>query len=102
MALSDDITIIETKDIDVENPIIIEGVPDVGLVGSIAVSHMVIEQNFEEVGYVDSDLLPPVMVVHEKKVLNPIRLFKKGRILAVLCEIPVDPKLGTLLSRKLV
>lgn len=102
MALSDDITIIETKDIDVENPIIIEGVPDVGLVGSIAVSHMVMEQNFEEVGYVDSDLLPPVMVVHEKKVLNPIRLFKKGRILAVLCEIPVDPKLGTLLSRKLV
>lgn len=98
---SDDILIIETKKIDVENPIIIEGVPDIGLVGSIAVSHMVAEQNFEEVGYIKSDLFPPVMVVHDRKVLNPVRIFQKGKLIAILSEIPIDPKAGFILSKRL-
>ncbi len=98
---SDDIKIIETKKIDVENPTIIEGVPDIGLVGSIAVSHMLLEQNFEEVGYVKSDLFAPVMVVHDRKVLNPVRIYQKEKILAILSEIPIEPKSGNLLSKKL-
>jgi uncharacterized protein len=98
---SDEITIIETKKINVDNPIIIEGVPDIGLVGSIAVSHMVQEQNFDEVGYIKSDLFPPVMVVHDRKVLNPVRIFQKGKLIAILSEIPIDPRLGYMLSKKL-
>ncbi|MEN6378059.1 MAG: PAC2 family protein [Methanofastidiosum sp.] len=98
---SDDILIIENKKIDVENPIIIEGVPDIGLVGSIAVGHMVQEQNFEEVGYIKSDLFPPVMVVHDRKVLNPVRIFQKEKLIAILSEIPIDPKAGFILSKKL-
>jgi len=98
---SDDILIIENKKIDVENPIIIEGVPDMGLVGSIAVGHMVQEQNFEEVGYIKSDLFPPVMVVHDRKVLNPVRIFQKEKLIAILSEIPIDPKAGFILSKKL-
>ncbi|HII95194.1 MAG TPA: proteasome assembly chaperone family protein [Candidatus Methanofastidiosum sp.] len=98
---SDEITIIETKKINVDNPIIIEGVPDIGLVGSIAVSHMVQEQNFDEVGYIKSDLFPPVMVVHDRKVLNPVRIFQKGKLIAILSEIPIDPRPGYMLSKKL-
>ena len=98
---SDEITIIETKKIDVDKPIIIEGVPDIGLVGSIAVSHMVQEQNFEEVGYIKSDFFPPVMVVHGRKVLNPVRIFQKGKLIAILSEIPIDPRPGYMLSKKL-
>lgn len=98
---SDDILIIETKKIDVENPTIIEGVPDMGLVGSITVSHMVLEQKFDEVGYIKSDLFPPVMVIHERKVLNPVRIFQKGKILAILSEIPIEPRLGYILSKRL-
>jgi uncharacterized protein len=101
MSTSEDITIIETKKIDVDNPILIEGVPDIGLVGSIAVSHMVIEQKFEEVGYIKSDLFAPVMVVHERKVLNPVRIFQKGKLVAILSEIPIDPKAGYILSKRL-
>lgn len=98
---SDDIIIIETKKIDVDSPIVLEGVPDMGLVGSIAVSHMVQEQNFDAVGYIKSDLFPPVMVVHERKVLNPVRIFQKGKIIAILSEIPIDPKPGYMLSKRL-
>jgi len=101
MDTSDEINIIETKKIEVDNPIIIEGVPDIGLVGSIAVSHMVQEQNFDEVGYIKSDLFPPVMVVHGRKVLNPVRIFQKGKLIAILSEIPIDPRPGYMLSKKL-
>lgn len=98
---SEDITIIETKKIDVNSPIIIEGVPDMGLVGSIAVSHMILEQNFEEVGYIKSELFPPVMVVHERKVLNPVRIFQKEKLIVILSEIPIDPKVGYSLAKRL-
>lgn len=101
MNSSEEITIIETKKIDVDNPIIVEGVPDMGLVGSIAVSHMILQQKFEEVGYIKSDLFAPVMVVHERKVLNPVRIFQKGNLIAILSEIPIDPKAGYILSRRL-
>ncbi len=101
MTLSEDITITETKRIDVDRPVVIEGVPDMGLVGSIAVSHMIVEQNFEEVGYIKSDLFAPVMVVHNKKVLNPVRIFQKENIIAILSEIPIDPKAGYILSKRL-
>ena len=101
MNTSEDITIIETKKIDVNGPIIIEGVPDMGLVGSIAVSHMVLEQNFEEVGYIKSELFPPVMVVHERKVLNPVRIFQKEKFIVILSEIPIDPKVGYILAKRL-
>jgi len=101
MTLSEDIIITETKRIDVNSPVVIEGVPDMGLVGSIAVSHMIVEQNFEEVGYIKSDLFAPVMVVHNKKVLNPVRIFQKENLIAILSEIPIDPKAGYILSKRL-
>ena len=101
MNTSEDITIIETKKIYVNCSNIIEGVPDMGLVGAIAVSHIVLEQNFEEVGYIKSELFPPVMVVHERKVLSPVRIFQKEKFIVILSEIPIDPKVGYILAKRL-
>ena len=41
----------------------IVGLPDVGLVGLIAMSYLISELNLEEIAYMDSDLLPPVVVL---------------------------------------
>jgi len=35
----------------------------VGLVGLIATSYLISERNLEEIAYMDSDLLPPVVVL---------------------------------------
>ena len=40
----------------------LNGLPDVGLVGLIATSHIIGELDLNEVAYMDSDFLPPIVV----------------------------------------
>jgi len=67
------------------------GFPDVGLVGVLASSHVVSELNLVEMAYVDSDLLPPIAVLHEGLPRSPMRIFGNGDLLVVISEttIPV-------------
>ncbi len=59
-----------------ERPVVaIEGLPDVGLVGTIATTFLVEKKGFEEIAYLESDLFPPVMVVHEGRLKNPFRIY---------------------------
>lgn len=76
------------------NPIVMEGLPDVGLVGTIAASFIVEKLGYKEIGHVESDLFSPVMVIHDGKLKNPFRIYsdKDGRVVVVLSEVPVPPK----------
>lgn len=78
------------------------GFPDVGLVGSIALSYLIQEQQMAEVGHIESDELPPVMVIHRGDPKLPLRLYSKGDIAAVISEIPVDPWLIPSIARLIV
>jgi len=60
--LSESVKIVEKKHVPSEATMII-GLPDVGLVGIIATSYLISELNLEEIVYMDSDLLPPVVVL---------------------------------------
>jgi len=78
------------------------GFPDVGLVGSIALSYVIREQQMAEIGHVESDDLPPVLVIHSGDPKPPLRLYSKGDIVAVVSEIPVDPWLIPAIARLIV
>jgi uncharacterized protein len=65
------------------------GFPDVGLVGVIAGSHLIDELELEEVAYVDSKLLPPVIVVHEGLPHSSLRVFGNDKVLLAVSEIPL-------------
>ncbi|MFH0749159.1 MAG: proteasome assembly chaperone family protein [Candidatus Bathyarchaeota archaeon] len=67
--------------------------PDVGLVGAIASGYILHEQQMTEIGYLDSEDFPPVMVVHQGEPKLPLRIFAKGETIAVASEIPIDPHL---------
>lgn len=88
----EEISIIETTRIKVENPIIICGLPDVGLVGVIAVSHIIKSLNMEEAAYIDSELFPPVVVFHKGVPTYPLRIYQKENILAIFSEIALTPE----------
>ncbi|MFH1328059.1 MAG: PAC2 family protein [Candidatus Bathyarchaeota archaeon] len=94
-----EMNIIETTKIDAKNPSIVIGIPDVGLVGSISVSHMVTSLNLAEVGYIESDLLPPVMIVHKNEVKSPVRIFCKGEIIAILSEVILSRGAVTIIAK---
>jgi uncharacterized protein len=75
----------------VSKPTIIVGVPESGLVGTITCSYLIEQLKMAERGFIDSDLLPQVMIVHNSAVTYPIHIFGKDNLLAVLSEVPLPP-----------
>ena len=74
------------------------GLPDVGLVGLIATSYIISELDLEEIAYMDSDLLPPVVVLHNGLPHAPLRIYGKKNLIAVIAELAVPtPSIYTIM-----
>ena len=68
-----------------KNPIIIEGFPGFGLVSTIATEFLLDHLQMEQIGSITSEMIPPMIAVHEGKVIEPIGIFynKKYNIVIV-------------------
>jgi uncharacterized protein len=86
--LSEEVSIVERQSIP-QGATILLGFPDVGLVGVIAAEHLVSELGLTEVAYVDSRLLPPLVVLHDGLPHSPIRVFGKDKLLLAVSETPI-------------
>jgi uncharacterized protein len=84
----------------VSNPNVVVGVPGAGLVGTIAASYLVEQLKLEERGYIDSDFMPPVMIVHSSKARYPVHILGKGDLLMVLSEVPLAGRLAIEIARE--
>lgn len=58
-----------------QKPIIIEGFPGVGLVGTIATEFLIDHLKARQIGNIWSDKLPPLTAIHENKVVQPLGVF---------------------------
>lgn len=58
-----------------KNPIIIHGMPSMGLVSTIATKFLIDHLDVEEIGYIESEVLLPLIAIHKSKVINPITLY---------------------------
>jgi uncharacterized protein len=83
-----EINIVEKKQIP-SGAVMLFGFPDVGLVGVIAASHLIEELNLAEVAYMESKLLPPLIVLHEGLPHSAIRVFGNHDVLLAVSETPV-------------
>lgn len=83
--------IIEVVPVKLKNPVLIEGFPGVGMVGTIAAMHAVKELNMELAGYIDSDKFPPFCSIHNGAPLPPARIYqsKKHNLLVLLSEFVI-------------
>jgi uncharacterized protein len=86
--LSELVRIVEKKPIP-SGAIMLQRLPDVGLVGLIATSYIISELYLDELAYVDSDLLPPVVVLHEGLPHAPMRIYGGAEIIATISEMAV-------------
>jgi len=86
--LSESVKIVEKNPVPSEATMII-GLPDVGLVGLIATSYLITELNLEEIAYMDSDLLPPVVVLHKGLPHAPLRIYGNKNLIALISELAV-------------
>ena len=94
--------IVETAPLKSANPYIIVGIPDTGLVGSIAFSHIAQAMGMLEIGHVESDILPPIMVIHNNEVKHPVKILASGDIVIIVTEVILDINTFFLLSKTIV
>ncbi|OYT38747.1 MAG: hypothetical protein B6U89_05330 [Desulfurococcales archaeon ex4484_58] len=82
------------------------GLPDAGLVGSIASRHLVFSKKFAFIAEIDSPVrLPPITVVHNSIPISPIQLYmsRDRRIVTLLSETPIPihtiyPMINTIIN----
>jgi uncharacterized protein len=85
------VKICEIKKVDLKKPVLIEGFPGLGLVGTIAASYIVEKLKMEQVGYIRSEQFPPLAAVHNYLPHFPVRIYasKKHNIIVLLSEFIV-------------
>jgi uncharacterized protein len=58
-----------------KNPILIEGFPGFGLVGTIATEFLIGHLQTEQIGRIMLDEMPAIVAIHENKVVEPFGIF---------------------------
>ncbi|MBW2997610.1 PAC2 family protein [Candidatus Woesearchaeota archaeon] len=68
-----------------KNPIIIEGFPGFGLVGTISTEYLINELKAEPIGSIHAEDIPPMAAIHDNKVVQPIGVYydKKNNLVII-------------------
>ena len=70
---------------------VLMGFPGSGLVGTIALQYMVNQLEFELIGTMTSKYFPPLAMMNKGVINEPVRLYQKDHIAAVVADIPIHP-----------
>lgn len=98
---NDGFQIMETAAIPTHS-VLINGLPDVGLVGLLAASHIINDLKLEEVGSFESDRLPPMIILHGGVPKSPIRIYARNSLAVVISETPIPGSLLRPLANSLL
>ena len=81
--------VFEIKKVELKSPIIFAGFVGAGLVGPVAINHIITELNMVEIAVMRSKYLPPSTVFMKGRLRHPFRFYanKGGTICAIICEI---------------
>lgn len=87
------IRFVEMKSKKLDGYTIIEGFPGMGLVGTIAAKYIVEKLNFDQIGYIDSDIFIPLIRIHRGIPLHPSRIYASDSLkLVVLVSEQIIPR----------
>jgi len=101
LSSDDGLSIVETASIP-KQAVMINGLPDIGLVGLLAASHIINSLKLGEAGAIESDLLPPMIVLHGGLPKAPIRIFSGNGLVVIISETVVPTSLVRPLASRLV
>ena len=81
--------VFETSNKKLRNPIIFAGFVGAGLVGPVAINHIIEKLEMDEIGVMRSKYLPPSTVFMRGRLRHPFRFYanQEGTICAIICEI---------------
>ena len=74
-----------------EGTSVLVGFPGSGLVGSIALQYMVDQLDFELIGTMTSKYFPPLAMMNKGVINDPVRIYAKNDLAAIVADIPIHP-----------
>jgi uncharacterized protein len=86
-----EVKVVETDEAELNEPLVIFGFAGPGLVGGIAATHIIDQLKMKKIAHVRSRYMPPAVVFLDGQLRHPFRIYsdKKGKLCAVVCEIPL-------------
>ncbi|KAF6246607.1 3-isopropylmalate dehydratase [Nitrosopumilus sp. b3] len=81
--------VFEIKKAELNSPIIFAGFVGAGLVGPLAINHIIEKLEMQQIGVMRSKYLPPSTVFMRGRLRHPFRFYanQDGTICAIICEI---------------
>lgn len=76
---------------DVEDAIILEGSPELGLIGNILGWLLVEQLDMKLIGFVDSKYFPPLAVLYNGVTMHPFRIYSTDGIVLFLSDFIIPP-----------
>ncbi|MFB6171200.1 MAG: proteasome assembly chaperone family protein [Haloarculaceae archaeon] len=91
----------EQTEITAERPTLIEGLPGLGLVASIAVDQITTQLGLEQHGTIISDEFPPVASFEDGRVRDAVRVYagEDPPVMTLQSDVPIPPDAIDALSR---
>ncbi|HEV8289873.1 MAG TPA: PAC2 family protein [Candidatus Norongarragalinales archaeon] len=98
------IEIREIEKIKLKDPIIIEGFPGIGMIGTIAANYLAEKLEMQLVGYIASPQFPPIAAIHDFRPVSPARIYasEKYNIIALFSELVIPAEIVFDLSNKII
>jgi len=87
-----------------KNPIIIEGFPGIGMIGTIGASYLAEKLDMKLVGYFVSAKFPPIAAIHNYKPVSPARIYasEKHNLIVLFSEFVIPAETVFALSQELL
>ena len=81
--------VFEIKKVELNSPIIFAGFVGAGLVGPLAINHIIEKLEMQQIAVMRSKYLPPSTVFMRGRLRHPFRFYanQEGTICAIICEI---------------
>jgi len=96
-----DINVI-SKPLPMNGASVLIGFPGSGLVGTIALQYMVDQLEFEQIGTMTSKFFPPLAMMNNGVINDPVRIYIKNDIAAIVADIPIHPMICYETSRDII
>lgn len=79
---------------DVKDAVVLEGSPELGLIGNILGWLLVEELKMRQIGYIESKDFPPLAVLYNGVAIHPFRIYSSEGIVLFLSDFIIPPNVA--------
>ncbi|MFH0712975.1 MAG: PAC2 family protein [Candidatus Micrarchaeota archaeon] len=87
-----------------KHPVIIEGFPGIGMIGTIASSFLAEKLQMKLIGYFSSPQFPPIAAIHDYVPVSPVRIYasEEHDLVVIFSEMVIPAQLVVPLSEQII